>query len=251
MNYALHWNNTAPNYDREIFNVFKNDKNKKLKKYVTKYANKDIIAIDFGCGVGKALPMLSPLFKGIIAVDFSEKCIEKAKKSPHKNVEYKVVDLSAKKVDLPSVDFAFCCNVAMCDNIVLNKQIINNVLKALNKGGTAIFVLPSMESVSVTAMSLINWYDTEGTDMADIPKSELENFTANNPKHLAEGIIVIDNVPTKHYLFTELYAMFNTSDFTMQKIDRLEYDWSTEFDSPPSWMQTPYPWDWVIEVKRK
>jgi hypothetical protein len=86
--------------------------------------------------------------------------------------------------------------------------------------------------------------------LANIPKDDLAHYSNDNKKHIAEGIVKIDNVPTKHYLFTELYAMFNTGKFEMQKIDRLEYDWSTEFDSPPSWMQSPYPWDWVVEVKR-
>src|SRR5947207_6584951 len=120
MNDALHWNSIADNYDKEIFNVFKNDKKKKLKKYLAKYANKEIIAIDFGCGVGKALPMLSPLFKGVIAIDVSQKCINIAKTSPHKNVIFKQADLAGKKIDVPSVDFAFCCNVAMSDNIRRN-----------------------------------------------------------------------------------------------------------------------------------
>jgi len=251
MNDALHWNKIAPNYDKEIFNVFKSDKKKKLKKYVLKYADKNNIAIDFGCGVGKALPLLSPLFKGIIAVDVSKKCIEKAKSSPHSdNVTFKVVDLAGKNIDVPKVDFAFCCNVAMSDDIKRNHQIITNVLSALNKGGTAMFVLPSLESVSLAALSLINWYEKDGTELGDIPKKELAHYSADNQKHIAEGIVKIDNVPTKHYMFTELYSLFNTGNFVMQKLDRLEYDWSTEFDSPPSWMQSPYPWDWVVEVKR-
>jgi SAM-dependent methyltransferase len=251
MNDALHWNKIAPNYDKEIFNVFKNDKKKKLKKYVLKYADKNNIAIDFGCGVGKALPLLSPLFKEILAVDVSEKCIEKAKATLRvDNVTFKVVDLAGKNINMPSVDFAFCCNVAMSDDIKRNRQIIHNVLSALNKGGVALFVIPSLESVSLAALSLINWYEKDGTEFGDIPKEELAHYSNDNPKHIAEGIVKIDNVPTKHYLFSELYAMFNTDSFEMQNIDRLEYDWSTEFDSPPRWMQSPYPWDWVVEVKR-
>ena len=69
MNDALHWNRIAENYDNEIFNVFKNDKKNKLKKFIRKYANKNNTAIDFGCGVGKALPLLAPFFKEIIGVD--------------------------------------------------------------------------------------------------------------------------------------------------------------------------------------
>ena len=98
MNDALHWNSIADNYDREIFNVFKNDKKRKLKKYIMKYANKQNTAIDFGCGVGKALPLLSPLFKEIIGIDVSKKCIAIAKSSPYKNVSFKEADLAGKKI---------------------------------------------------------------------------------------------------------------------------------------------------------
>jgi len=250
MNDALHWNSIADNYDKEIFNVFKSDKKRKLKKYVMKYANKKNTAIDFGCGVGKALPLLSPLFKEIIGIDVSKKCIAIAKSSPYKNVSFKEADLAAKKIDVPTVDFAFCCNVAMSDDISRNQRIINNVLSALNKGGIAVFVLPSMESVTHSAMSLINWYQKEGVGMSEIPSDEFNHFISRTPKQVHEGIVNIDNVPTKHYLFTELYAQFNTGNFSMQLLDRLEYGWDTEFESPPTWMQAPYPWDWVVEVKR-
>ncbi len=250
MNDALHWNSIAENYDHKIFNVFQNDKKKKLKKYLAKYANKEHIAIDFGCGVGKALPMLSPLFRGIIAVDVSSKCISIAKSKPHKNVEFKVVDLAGKKIDVPTVDFAFCCNVAMSGNTKRNLRIINNVLNKLNKGGVALFVLPSLESVTISVLSLIRWYEKEGTALPDIPKEELALLAAKKTKHIREGIVNIDNVPTKHYLATELYSLFNTEQFSMQRLDRVEYGWDTEFNSPPPWMQQPYPWDWVIEVKR-
>jgi SAM-dependent methyltransferase len=250
MNDALHWNNIADNYDKEIFNVFKSDKKRKLKKYVMKYANKKNTAIDFGCGVGKALPLLSPLFKEIIGIDVSKKCIAIAKSSPYKNVSFKEADLAAKKIDVPTVDFAFCCNVAMSDDISRNQRIINNVLSALNKGGVAVFVLPSMESVTHSAMSLINWYQKEGTGMSEIPSDEFNHFISRTPKQVQDGIVNIDNVPTKHYLFTELYSIFNTGNFSMQLLDRLEYGWDTEFESPPGWMQAPYPWDWVVEVKK-
>lgn len=250
MNDALHWNNIADNYDREIFNVFKNDKKRKLKKYIMKYANKKNTAIDFGCGVGKALPLLSPMFKEIIGIDVSRKCIAIAKSSPFKNVSFKEADLAAKKINVQTVDFAFCCNVAMSDDISRNHRIINNVLSALNKGGVALFVLPSMESVSHSAMSLINWYQKEGVGLSEIPSDEFNHFISRTEKQVQEGIVNIDNVPTKHYLFTELYSLFNTGNYEMQLLDRLEYGWDTEFESPPRWMQAPYPWDWVAEVKR-
>ncbi len=250
MNDALHWNKVAENYDKEIFNVFQNDKKNKLKKYIRKYASKENTAIDFGCGVGKALPLLAPLFKEIIGVDVSKKCIAIAKSAPFKNVSFKEADLAGKKINLPSVDFAFCCNVAMSDDVKRNYRIIRNVLNTLNKGGVALFVLPSLESASLASWRLVSWYDKEGIDLGDIPKNDLYHLNVNHQKQILEGIVLIDKVPTKHYLISELYSLFNSGDFVLQKLDRLEYGWDTEFDSPPEWMQAPYPWDWVIEVKR-
>jgi SAM-dependent methyltransferase len=250
MNDALHWNRIADNYDKEIFNVFKNDKKNKLKKFIRKYANKNNTAIDFGCGVGKALPLLAPFFKEIIGVDVSKKCIAIAKSAPYKNVTFKEADLAGKKIKLPTVDFAFCCNVAMSDDIKRNYRIIQNVLNTLNKGGVALFVLPSLESASHAAWSLINWYEKDGTSFADIPKSELGLMQVSNHNQILEGIMMIDKHPTKHYSITELNSLFNSGKYAMQKLDRIEYSWETEFTSPPSWLQSPYPWDWVVEVKR-
>src|SRR5207248_3069665 len=137
MNDRLHWNTIAESYDKEIFNVVKSDKKKKLKRFISKYANKNNTAIDFGCGTGKALPLLAPFFKEIIGIDVSKKCIAVARNRPYKNVTFKEADLAGPKIEVPSVDFAFCCNVAMSDNVKRNYRIIRNVLNSLNKGGVA------------------------------------------------------------------------------------------------------------------
>ena len=76
MNEELHWNRIAHSYDDEIFDVFRSDKEKKLPVYFDKYANKDHVAIDLGCGIGKAFPYLSPAFKKVLAVDISDKCVD-------------------------------------------------------------------------------------------------------------------------------------------------------------------------------
>ncbi len=250
MNDRSEWNRVAEEYDEKVFNVFKNDKKKKLKNYIRKYANKENSAIDFGCGVGKALPLLAPFFKEIIGLDVSKNCISVAKTSPYKNVTFKEVDLAAKQIKVPSVDFAFCCNVAMSDDVQRNLNIINNVLNSLNKGGVALFVLPALESASLSSWRLVSWYERDGINLSDVPKKDLLHLNVDSKKHLQEGIVMIDGVPTKHYLIQELYSIFNSGDFVLQKLDRLEYGWDTEFASPPKWMQAPYPFDWIVEAKR-
>src|SRR5687768_12376643 len=113
MNEELHWNKIAHSYEDEIFDVFESDKDKKLAGYFQKYANKNHVAIDLGCGIGKAFPYLSPAFQKVYAVDISDKCLDIAVNDQYKNIEFQKVDLTDPALTLPQADFGFCCNVLL------------------------------------------------------------------------------------------------------------------------------------------
>ena len=250
MSDKLQWNNVAGKYEDEIFSVFKNDKNKKIAHYLQKHANKDHVAIDFGCGIGYALPLITPHFKKVIALDVSQECINKAQLVSYENVVFRQADLASTKIEPVKGDFAFCCNVAISGNNTRNYRILQNVLNSLKVGGIAIFVLPSLESSSLSSQRMIEWYQKEKTKPGDIPKDELTHLDNNDSKHIMQGVFKINNILTKHYSFTELFSFFNAGKFEVEKIDRVEYDWNTEFNEPPDWMRDPYPFDWLVEVRR-
>lgn len=249
MNEKKHWDQIGSNYDDQIFDVFKSDRRKILPKYFRKHANKNGLAIDFGCGTGKSFEYLSPLFKEVVAVDISNELLSQAKKRPFKNIQYKQLDLTKSKLPLPKANFAFCCNVAMLPEIEKTHTIIKNIRKSLKPGGTAVLVLPSLDSVLYSSWRLIELYKKEGIEIDDIPDSEFDYFKASKRK-LVEGIIHIDNVPTKHFTRAELDVVFKNAGFTLTKVDKVEYDWDTELTSSPKWLKDPYPWDWLVECKK-
>jgi SAM-dependent methyltransferase len=243
-----YWNKIGSEYNGEIFDAYKEDRTGKLRKYLKKYANKDHFAIDVGCGTGKALPYLAPVFKKVLAIDISAELIRQAKALPYTNVSFKKVDLS-RPIKMGPADFAFCCNVAILPDVKKDKGIIKNVQRALRAGGAAIFILPSFESVFFSASRLVDQYQRDGLAFSKIPKSELNYFNVSK-KDLLQGLIRIDGVPTKHYSHPELQLLFAEAGFSVTKIDRLEYNWTTEFVSPPKWLQAPYPWDWIVECRK-
>jgi hypothetical protein len=106
-----------------------------------------------------------------------------------------------------------------------------------------------MDSILFFAWRLIDWYRREGVKSNKIPSSELSYFRVNQ-RDLFQGIIDIRGVRTKHYSHPEIEVIFKEAGFRITAIERLEYDWETEFASPPSWMKEPYPWDWLVEVKK-
>ena len=66
-----YWEKIAPSYNDEIFDVLHNDKKALVSSAIQKYSSKRKTVIDIGCAIGKWLPVLSPLFKKVIAVDIS------------------------------------------------------------------------------------------------------------------------------------------------------------------------------------
>lgn len=244
------WDEIGENYAKEIFSVFESDKHGRLKKLVDKHASPRKDAIDFGCGIGRALPWLAPKFRQVLAVDISTELLSIACLYPALNVTYRQADLAVRNTGLPTAAFAFCANVAISDNLERNYRILQNVVKGLKKNGTAVIVIPSVESAGLSKWTLMKLYESEGTPVRRIPKADKQLLNGMDQKAIREGIIPIDGNPTKHYQLTELFALFDQGATRVESLDKLEYAWSTEFSETPDSLRAPYPWDWVVEVKR-
>ena len=246
MDQQKHWDKIGAGYDSEIFDVFESDKLKKLPALFSKYENKTHTSIDFGCGTGKALPYLSPAFKDVIAVDISSELLNIAQQRPHTNVTFRQLDLTTS-FKLGPADFAFCCNVIMLPDPAKNRAMLKNIRKSIKTGGSAVMVLPSLDSFFYSAMRMMEWYQREGTKASDIIDEEFDGFKGSK-RDIIQGLVSIDGVKTKHYSLPELELILPEAGFTINSIERLEYDWNTEFSKPPAWMKGPYPWDWVVDV---
>jgi hypothetical protein len=70
-------------------------------------------------------------------------------------------------------------------------------------------------------------------------------------RFIKDGVTDIDDVPTKHFLKEELELLLTLAGFTVEKIEKINYKWSTEFHKPPSWLKNPQPWDWMVKAIKK
>jgi len=244
------WDNLVPEYEEEIFNVYRNDRKKIVTQTIKKHASIRKMAADFGCGVGRTLPLLSPLFKELLAIDFSQKSLDKAAAYGFNNVEFKQMDLGKKSIRIPKVDFALCVNVAISGKPEINDEIIKNVIGNVKKGGYGLFVMPSMESALFATWQLVNGYKDKGTKIKNIPEGDLERLKIDRKDSLHQGMLYVNGIRTRHYLLPELYSYFQTSRTDIESIERVEYNWETEIADPPANLKQPYPWDWMVEFKR-
>ncbi|MBX2900735.1 MAG: class I SAM-dependent methyltransferase [Cyclobacteriaceae bacterium] len=248
MNEKKHWEKLAPEYNNEIFDVYASDKFKKLPRYIKQHASLTKTAIDFGCGNGKSLPYLAPAFKNVLGVDISKGLLQQAAARNYSNVTLRVHDVT-RELRTTKADFAFCCNVIMFPDLTKNTRAFKNVARSLKPDGTALFVLPALDSALFSSWQLIQLYAKEGVPAANIPVHEFHYFKGSK-RDLLQGIVHIDNVPTKHYSASELEVVLPQAGFTITRLEKLEYDWNTELAKPPKGLGAPYPWDWLVECRK-
>ena len=244
-----YWERIAPSYNEEIFDVLKNDKSGRIVKAIEDCSGKGKSVMDIGCAIGKWIPLLATGFGQVIATDISAKNLEIAKErcSAYPNVDYLRMDMSADNLTVTPCDVGICINAILTDN--LKKRI--NFFQALNlcihAGGDLILVVPSLESKLYTNIIAHRWnVDDDNKDR--IPSAEKAYALAKNIK---QGVTDIDHVPTKHYLEEELELLLTLEGFTVDRIQKINYPWTTEFHKPPKWLKEPLPWDWLVVARKR
>ena len=248
-----YWNGLAEKYEDEIFSVLENDRKNIILELVEKYGSSKKTVNDYGCGIGYFLPMLSKNFGRVNAIDISHKFIARAKKKyKHlSNIKYSTADLAKAGLRLEKAHFAMSVNMLIMPAIACRLKILDVMTKYLLKGGHLLLVVPSIESAQLSDFRLIEWNLRSGIRPGSVVREAFGNADNISSQNQRQGIVPIDGVPTKHYLREELLAMLESRGMRVMDIRKIEYPWETEFESPPKWMKSPYPWDWLAVAQKR
>jgi len=244
-----YWEKIAPDYNNEIFDVLYNDKKAIIRKAISRLGSRHRTVLDAGCAVGKWLPVLSPAFKKVIAADISARnlSIAKAIYKDYPNIEYSRVDMSSPNLHLPKVDVVVCINAILTSSMKKRDAFFSNIASCTRKNGNLVLVVPSLESYMFTRITQHKWKIDKATLSESLkPEEGLEKY-----RNSLQGNLDIDKVPTKHYLREELMLLLNREDFIVEKAQKIEYNWNTEFNDPPNWLKEPKPWDWLVVATKK
>ena len=244
-----YWERIAPNYNEEIFDVLQNDKSGKILTAIEQVASKDKTVTDLGCAIGKWIPLLATAFKQVVATDISAKNLEIAAErcKNYPNVEYHRMDMSADNLTVIPCDVAVCINAILTDNLKKRINFFQSLNICLHDEGYLILVVPSLESKLYTNIIAHRW-NVDNDHKEKIKSVEKAYALAKNIK---QGVTDIDNVPTKHYLEEELQLLLTLEGFEVERIEKINYNWKTEFNNPPKWLAEPYPWDWMVVARKE
>jgi SAM-dependent methyltransferase len=246
------WSSLARGFDAHVCHVLGEERDGRVQAAIRAAVRAGDRAADFGCGTGRALPLLADLADQVDAYDFAPRLLAVAERSvtKHENVACRVVDLSDESLALPPVHAGVCINALISPSATLRAKILGTISRTVRTGGRLVLVVPAVESALLVMHRQVEIHLREGwSDRAARAAADVSGLTAVGVR---DGVLERGGVRTKHYLREELELLLGSFGWTVDAIEKAEYDWSTEFESPPAWMAAPYPWDWVVEaIKRR
>jgi SAM-dependent methyltransferase len=248
---TAYWDNLSRTFDDAVFDVLGQDRKKIIHKYIDEFACKNSLAADFGCGIGRHIPLLAQRFAFVYGLDISGKCVKVAQKSC-KNFDNAAIlkaDLASDKLNMQKVNFGLAVNLLIMPSARTRSSIMANMATHFCRGANFLMVVPSLESVLYAESRLIQWNLKDGLTERNAAKESLEELSGDGTC-LPAGILRIGNTPTKHYLEEELLLLCKEHGLQVLHMEKVTYPWHTEFADPPRWMNEPYPWDWLV-VSRK
>jgi 2-polyprenyl-3-methyl-5-hydroxy-6-metoxy-1,4-benzoquinol methylase len=236
-----YWDRQVDHWDDDIFNSLREDVHGVIRRAIHRAARRHTSAIDFGCGVGGYLFLLAREFETVHAVDWSPRCVARARERTAR-LRNVTVERNTPRA-LKGLERSFGCVVAA--NVVIHadgrvrRRLWRAIRRVVKRGSSGLFVVPSLESAALceffrrhTAPSRSASYDFHpGAGRAEA------------------GTVSIEGVATKHYTEDELRAVLAAARFRVVKISRVRYRWSTEALVPPRRMRTRLPWDWLVEAR--
>jgi len=244
------WDAMAPRFDDVVCHVLAEDRGRIVARRVAAEARRlrarrgrgRLLAADFGCGTGRALPLLAQHFDDVIGTDVSAACLAVASAALRNRAQVGLVqaDLGSRRLALPirkgGVDLALCVNVAIMPDERLRGRILANVARHLRPGGRLLLVLPAHESELLVRR---RWKEWTG--------SRWRPARAERP---VEGLFAVGGAITKLWTCEEVESLAPALGCRTISVERVEYAWSAEFERPPRGWGAPRPWDWLAVLER-
>ncbi len=240
------WGSLAGDFDEHVCHVLEEERTGRVEAAIRGSVRSGDRVADFGCGTGRALPLLADLATAVDAYDFAPGLLEVAKRSTRgrPNVTCRVADLSDDGLTLPAVDVGVCINALLSPSAPLRARIFRTVSRTVRVGGRLVLVVPSVESYFLTVHMHVEMHLRSGwSDRAARAAAAADGLTVAG---MRDGVLPRGGVRTKHHLREELELLLVSFGWSVEAIEKAEYDWSTEFEAPPEWMGAPWPWDWVV-----
>lgn len=247
---AHHWSRAAEGYEEAFIDPYLPEVRNPLLQAVAKLANKRKTVVDLGCGIGPLLPFLAEHFGRVIAVDFAEGMLARARERCHglANVEFHKGDLTHLDAFAEQVDVAVAVNsLVLPDTAALNAALraIHGTLRA---GGHFLGIVPAIDAVHYFTMLLLDRARSAG-----MPESKARQNAAHHAEHeyydFAFGTFRFQGLEQHFWQPFEVGYRLRQAGFRAVRKAKVHLAWQ-QFGCARDLGEEPPPWDWFFHARR-
>lgn len=247
---AQFWSDAAPRYEEEFVDPFLPDVHNPLPGMIEALGQASRTVADLGCGIGPLLPQLARCFGKVLAIDFSEGMLKRAREagSQHHNITYhcsSFLDLHRIK---ETVDVAVAVNSLVLADSVHREESLRQIHAMLRPGGMFLGIVPAMDAVHYHSMLLLDLARKNGC-------SEVQGLqkAAQQAEHgfydFANGTFRYQGLEQHFWQPFEIGYRLRRVGFHRIRRRKVRLSW-TQFAGGRDLALLPSPWDWYFQARK-
>ena len=248
---ARDWDRLATRYHREVISPFQKGVKNPLPASLKRIRGApQMRAVEFGCGTGSLLPLLSSRFGHVTAIDFSERMLEFARRRvTRRNVRLVRRDLRDLGTFRGRFDVAVAVNAILAPDAREVNAIIDGIFRSLRPGGRLLAIFPAMEPVLYQAMLI---YEEEVSVVGGRKRalSRTRRRLERSKFNFELGLYEDAGLAQKFYYDFEVRFRLQRAGFRWIRIGKVLYPWNAERIGYDLFPGQPRMWDWFVTARR-
>jgi len=248
---ARHWNRIARNYHAEVISPFQEGVENPLPGALGRLRGAHRLdVVEYGCGTGSLLPLLSARFRHVTAIDFSGAMLAEARKrGAGRNVTFLRQDLRALSSLRERFDVAVVVNSVLAPDPRDVSRILDGIFGSLRPGGRLLGVFPAMEPVVYQAM-LIFEEEIESDREEKRALSRTRRRLERSKFNFELGLFNEGGLQQKFFYQFEIAWRLRRAGFRGIRFGKVLYPWDAERIGYEIFPDAPPMWDWFVRARK-
>jgi SAM-dependent methyltransferase len=246
---AQHWSRAAQGYEETFIDPYLPQVRNPLRQAVETLADKAKTVADLGCGIGPLLPFLAEQFGRVIAVDFAEGMLTRARQRCKglSNVEFHKRELTDLGQFAGQLDVAVAVNsLVLPDTAALDAALLA-IHAALRPGGHFLGIVPAIDAVHYFTMLLL-----DRARLTGMPADKARQNAAHHAEHeyyeFAFGTFRYQGLEQHFWQPFEVRYRLRRAGFRRIRVAKVHLAWE-QFGCTDDFSDQPPPWDWFFHAQ--
>jgi SAM-dependent methyltransferase len=245
-----HWSEAAEAYEEVFIDPYLPDVRNPLRRAIAELADKQKTVCDLGCGVGPLLPFLAERFGRVLAIDFAEGMLNRARDCCRglANVEFLQRDMTDLTDLAEQVDVAVAVNSLVLPDTAALETALGAIHAALRPGGHFLGIVPAMDAVHYFTMLLL-----DRARRAGMPENKARQNAAHHAEHeyydFAFGGFQFKGLRQHFWQPFEVPYRLRRAGFRRLGMAKVHLSWQ-QFGCARDLGDEAPPWDWFFHAER-